>query len=170
MEGKLIIEIYEYEEDSMTVPTFRFIPCELSKCLRGKNATLKEIVQRGFDELPKKAQDQSMRQEMMRRLSDAGIGIINVEFQEGKGGDPCVRLTNVVRTNMTDSDARALKPNKDSIILKERYQLSTGNEVTTLKDAQRLTLIYRDGYDKDDLGENALEREICLNITYLQNA
>ena len=172
MEGMLIIEVYEYVDNDSSVPAFEYIPCELSKCLRGKNTTLKEIIQRGFDALPRKAQDSERRQEVLKKLDDAGIGKIDVVFHPEKGGkEPCIQLTNVEPVSLTYADARRVKQSKDSIILKGRYRLSTGNEVTILKDAQRLTLIYSSKPEGADLGEFEEEenqREICLNITYMQ--
>lgn len=171
MEGKLIIEIYEYENNSYSMPAFEYIPCELATCLKGKNTTLKEIIQRGFDDLPRKSQDSEKRQEVLQKIEDADIGRIGVAYRPAKGNsDACVELTNVVPVTMLYSDARRKKVNKDEIILKGKYRLSAGNETTTLRDAQRLTLIYSNyedaPEDRDDADEDA--KEICLNITYLQ--
>jgi len=81
-----------------------------------------------------------------------------------------VELTNIIPVTFTSADARMAKLDRDSIILKGRYRLSAGNEVTTLRDAQRLTLIYSnydaESWQQDDPDEE--KKEICLNITYLQ--
>ena len=177
MEGKLVIEVYEYMKDSYSMPAFEYIPCELSKCLKGKSSTLKEIIQRGFDALPKKAQDSEKRREVLQKLEDANIGRIDVAFHQAKGSDDAyIELTNVVPVTISYADARRTKVNKDDIILRGRYKLSDGNETTMLRDAQRLTLIYSTysentksvfaGPDEDEEPEE--EREICLNVTYLQ--
>ena len=68
MEGKLIIEIYEYSSDSSSMPVFEYIPCDLSKCLKGKSAALKDIIRRGFDDVPRKTQDADKRQEDLMGL------------------------------------------------------------------------------------------------------
>ena len=175
MAGKLIIEIYEYTSDASEMPVFEYIPCDLSKCLKGKSATLKEIISRGFDDVPRKSQDMEKRQETIRKMEDANIGRINVVYRPARGdSDDCVELTNVVPVSMYDADARNAKNENDEIILKGKYQLSSGNEVTSLKDAQRLTLSYIDlGDDPDggnpyEPGAFVSQKEICLNITYLQ--
>ncbi len=172
MEGKLIIEVYEYSEDASQAPEFEFIPCELDKCLKGKSTTLKEIIQRGFDDLPKKTQDSDKRMEVLQKLDDADIGRIDVVYHPAKGNsDACVELTNLAPVTMSFADARRIKNNKNDIILKGRYRLSAGNEVTTLRDAQRLTLIYSNLEENDEPEENEegeAQKEICLNITYLQ--
>ena len=172
MEGKLVIEVYEYSEEADQMPVFEYIPCDLSKCIRGKSASLKEIIERGFDDLPKKAQDSEKRQEVLRKVEEAGIGKIDVAFHPAKGNaDDCVELTNVVPVSFTYADARQQKKSRDEIILKGRYRLSTGNEVTTLRDAQRLTLTYSsaaEAEEADGADEEAEEKEISLNITYLQ--
>lgn len=172
MEGKIIVEVYEYADNSSMIPAFEYIPCDLAICLKGKNATLKEIIQRGFGDLPRKTQDIEKRREILQKLEDAGIGKIDVVFHPAKNGkESCVELTNVVPVHLTYADARRIKQNKDSIILKGRYKLSAGNEVTTLKDAQRLTLTYSDAAENDGQSapdEENVQREICLNITYLQ--
>lgn len=172
MEGKLVIEVYEYSEEADQMPVFEYIPCDLSKCIRGKSASLKEIIERGFDDLPKKAQDSEKRQEVLRKVEEAGIGKIDVAFHPAKGNaDDCVELTNVVPVSFTYADARQQKKSRDEIILKGRYRLSAGNEVTTLRDAQRLTLIYSstaEAEEADGADEEAEEKVISMNITYLQ--
>ena len=172
MDGTLIVEVYEYLD---TLPAFEYIPCSLSTCLKGKNASLKEIIQRGFDDLPKKIQDTEKRHEILQKLEDADIGKIDVVYHPRKNGkEPYIELTNVVPVNLTYSDARRrIKQNKDNIILKGRYKLSDeGNEVTMLKDAQRLTLIYSntpEGEEQETTDEGEIQQEIFLNITYLQD-
>ncbi len=173
MEGKLVIEVYEYSEASERMPVFEYIPCELAQCLRGKNsATLKEIIEQGFDSLPRRAQDSDKRQEILSKVEEADIGKINVAFHPARGTvDACVELTNVVPVTFTYADVRMARKNRDDIILKGKYRLSAGNEFTTLKDAQRLTLIYSSAAKNDEAeetDEEAEEKEICLNITYLQ--
>ena len=172
MEGKLIIEVYEYSEDASLMPAFEYIPCDLSKCLKGKSTTLKEIIQRGFDDLPRKTQDSDKRMEVLQKIEDADIGRINVVYHPAKGLiDACVELTNVTPVTMSFADARRLKTNKDDIILKGKYRLSSGNEVTTLRDAQRLTLLYSnfmENSEPTDTEEGESQKEICLNITFLQ--
>lgn len=173
MDGKLVIEVYEYSEESDQMPTFEYIPCELSKCIKGKSATLREIIQHGFDDLPKRAQDSEKRQEIIRKVEEADIGKINVAYHPAKGNtDACVELTNVVPVSFTYADARQSKRTREDIILKGKYRLSAGNEITTLKDAQRLTLIYSNTAEAEDPDEEdgeTEEKEICLNITYLQD-
>ena len=173
MGGTLVVEVYEYSDSASDIPSFEYIPCDLTKCLKGKNATLKDIIQRGFDALPKKAQDTEKRQEVLQRLEDAGVGKIDVAYHPARSGmEPYVELTNVVPVNLTYADARRNKQSKESIILKGRYKLSEGNEITTLKDAQRLTLIYSNVDENDGQSvseEDDKRQEICLNITYLQN-
>ncbi len=176
MEGKLIIEIYEYSSDSSSMPVFEYIPCDLSKCLKGKSAALKDIIRRGFDDVPRKTQDTDKRQEVFQKLEDANIGRINVVYHPARGdNDACVELTNVVPVTMAYADIRRAKGDKDEIILRGRYKLSEGNEITTLRDAQRLTLSYSTYGDAGADAGNAFEpdadeaqKEICLNITYLQ--
>ncbi len=172
MEGKLVIEIYEYAEDTVRMPVFEYIPCELSKCLKGKSATLKEIIQRGFDDLPRKTQDLEKRMEVLQKIDAANIGRIDVAYHPARGtNDACVELTNVVPVSFSYADARRVKINRDDIVLKGKYRLSAGNEVTTLRDAQRLTLIYSsvpEEGEQDEQDEPEMQREICLNITYLQ--
>lgn len=173
MDGTLIIEVYEYMGDFSAYPDFEYYPCDLSRCLKGKSATLKEIIQRGFGELPRRTQDTEKRQEVLRKLEAAQIGKIDVAYHPPKAGrEPYVELTNVIPVNLTYADALRGKQSKDSIILKGKYKLSTGNEVTTLKDAQRLTLSYYDTIESnggDSSDEEAVQREICLNITYLRD-
>lgn len=172
MAGVLVAEVYEYSDHSSAGPQFEYILCELDKCMKGKTSSLKEIVQRGFDCLPSKDQDNVKRQEVLKKLEDADIGKIQVEYCSGKDGvNSYINLTNVVPVDIGFSDMRQNRRDKDNIILKEKYRLSAGNEVTTLKDAQRLTLIYTDTpEDRDEMSvdETVGQREICLNITYLQ--
>ena len=175
MEGKLIIEVYEYAEDSEAIPEFEYIRCDLSKCMKGRRSTLKEIIERGFDDVPRRTQDKEKKQEILQKIEEADIGRISVVCTPGGAdSDACVELTNVVPVNLMYADARRAKGNKDEIILKGRYRLSEGNEVTRLRDAQRLTLIYSSYEDGDpgnggpEDGEREEQKEICLNITYLQ--
>ena len=170
--SKLIIEIYEYSND-LNIPKFEYIPCDLSAFQKKKNTTLKEIIEHGFNDLPKNAQNPEKRAEVLRLLDDANLGRISVEVHPARrDADACVELTNLVPADLTTADARRReKHNKDSIILKGRYRLSEGNETTTLKDAQRLTLFYSDGAENFGLfgmDENETPREIALNITYFQ--
>jgi len=176
--GKLIIEIYEYNENEQNVPPFEYIPCDLESCLKkNRKATLREIIQSGFDNLPKKNQNISKRQEVLAMLDEADIGKINVVFNPGKGDeDPSIELTNVMQVTMAYADARRGKTGgKDEIILYGRYRMSDENETTILKDAQRLTLIYSSEADgRNGAGaeypaeEREAQKEICLNITYIQ--
>ena len=176
--GKLIIEIYEYKNDSPDVPPFEYIPCDLESCLKkNRKATLREIIQSGFDNLPKKNQNISKRQEALALLDEADIGKISVQFNPGRGDeDPCIQLTNVVQVTMAYADARRGKTGgKDEIILYGRYRMADENETTILKDSQRLTLIYStaapQGSDADTeypAEEREAPKEICLNITYIQ--
>lgn len=168
MGGTLIIEIYEYTENMSSAPEFAYIPCEL----KGKDETLKSIIERGFAGQPRNTQDTGMRLEVLQKLEEAGIGKIVVRSSNpGNGSDPFVELTNVVPDGLYNANAARRKQNNDYIILKGRYRLSAGNEVTELRDAQRLTLIYSsapDGGDQGTADEDEIQREICLNITYLQ--
>ena len=178
MEGKLIIEIYEYSEDSSEVPTFEYIPCDLANGLRGKSVTLKDLILRGFEDMPRKEVNVDKRDDILRKLDDANIGRIEVAYRpEKNGNDACIELTNVVPVTLTFNDARYTRSKKDEIILKGRYKLSEGNEITTLRDAQRLTLVYsnvedenwknRDD-DEDGFDESEKRKSIYLNITYLE--
>ena len=170
MDGKLIIEVYEYAQDA-SMPVFEYIPCELSKCLKGKSTKLKDIIQRGFSDLPKKAQDSGKRQEILQKVEDASIGNIDVVFHPAKGNeDARVELTNLIPVTMTYADARRIKEEEGDIILQGRYRLSTGNEVTSLKDGQRLTLMYSNDQQLDEMEDEEGQKEIRLNITYLQEA
>ena len=176
--GKLIIEVYEYVENAPDVPPFEYIPCDMESCLKkNRKATLREIIQNGFDDLSKKNRNISKKQEVLAMLDEADIGKINVVFNPGKGDeDPYIQLTNVMQVTMAYADARRGKAGgKDEIILYGRYRMSDENETTILKDSQRLTLIYSsaaDGSHDADAEYSAEEREvpkeICLNITYIQ--
>jgi len=172
MEGKLVIELYEYtDREGAVMPRFEYVPCDLSKCLKGRTASLKDIIERGFSDLPRRDQDTDKRRELLQKLEDANIGRIKVVYRAPqRDSDACVELTNIIPVTFTSADARMAKLDRDSIILKGRYRLSAGNEVTTLRDAQRLTLIYSnydaESWQQDDPDEE--KKEICLNITYLQ--
>lgn len=176
--GKLIIELYEYVEDSSDVPPFEYIPCNLDSCLKkSKQCKLRELIEKGFDEMPKKNVDFSKRQEFLAKLDEADIGKISVEFHPATNEqDPYVELTNVVQVTMAYADARRVQTSsKEEIILYGRYKMTDGNDTTKLKDSQRLTLIYSSGageetedeesYDPEEL---EVQKEICLNITYIQ--
>lgn len=174
-DGKLIIEVYEYSEGSSSIPSFEFIPCKLSTCLNwNKHATLKEIIQKGFDAQPKKLQNTEKRADVLRMLDEANIGRINVAYKPPRPGvDSCIELTNIIQVSMADADAtRGKKKNKNDIILYGRYRLTDGNETTILRDAQRITLIFSShadhpGEEMEEDQEFELQKEICLNITYL---
>ncbi len=179
-EGTLIIEVYEYVENDYTVPSFEYIPCSLERCMKGNSATLKQIIQNGFDDLPKKDQNAQKRQEILQKLEDADIGRIQVAYHAGRGNeDPYINLTNVIPVSMSYADARQLNSHQDSIILYGRYRLTDGNASTILKDAQRLTLTYNTRAEENELRNRIVpedpeehsepDKEICLNITYLQN-
>ena len=177
-DGKLIIELYEYREDSPEVPPFEYIPCDLERCLKkNRKATLREIIRSGFDDLSKKAQDTSKLQEILARLDEADIAKISVVYNPGKGDeDPFVQLTNVVQVTMSYADARHGKAGgKDDIILYGRYRMADETETTVLKDSQRLTLIYSSAggpgmevEDPDIAEDREAPKEICLNITFIQ--
>lgn len=176
-EGKLIIEVYEYSEESTTVPSFGYIPCALSECMGSRNrATLKEIIQKGFGTLSRKAQTAEKYAEVMQKLEDANIGKIEVVYNKAAAGnEPYVALTNVVQMTFGSSDITRATNTKDNIILHGRYRTTEGTDTTKLKDAQRLTLIYSNsaeqswsnGFAEND-EETEAQKEICLNITYLQ--
>lgn len=184
-EGKLIIELYEYVENEQEYPPFEYIPCKLSDCFkRNSKTTLKDIVTSGFDAYPKRAQNTEKRQEILRKLEDAGIGRIDVMYHPASNGqDSFIELTNLVQVTLTDADIRHTKKNKNSIILRDHYRLTEGNDKTQLRDAQRLTLIYS-SHPEGDSGiavsanvsaddDSAIEasdivRNIYLNITYMQ--
>ena len=106
-DGKLIIEVYEYSEGSSSIPSFEFIPCKLSTCLNwNKHATLKEIIQKGFDAQPKKLQNTEKRADVLRMLDEANIGRINVAYKPPRPGvDSCIELTNIIQVSMADADA-----------------------------------------------------------------
>ena len=176
--GKLIIEVYEYRENAPDVPPFEYIPCDLDSCLKkNRKATLREIIQSGFDDLSRKNQNISKRQEMLALLDEADIGKITVMYNPGKGDeDPSIQLTNVVQVTMAYADARRGKTGgKDEIILYGRYRMADENETTILRDSQRLTLIYSsaadrsgDAYPDYPAEEREAPKEICLNVTYIQ--
>ena len=176
-DGKLIIEVYEYLEDSPDVPPFEYIPCNLDSCLKkNKQCKLRELIEKGFDEMPKKNVDFAKRQEFLTKLDEADIGKISVEFHPASGDqDPYVELTNVVQVTMSYADARRVQTtNKEEIILYGRYKMTEGNDTTKLKDSQRLTLIYSSGAGEEsadeesyDAEEPEVQKEICLNITYI---
>ena len=181
MEGMLIIEIYEYSKNS-SLPVFEYIPCDLSKCMKGRSATLKDIINRGFDDVPRKAQNTDKRNDVLQKLEEANIGRINVVYhnvvyhKEKGASDACVELTNVIPITMSYADARRMQSDKNIIILKGQYKLSEGNEITILRDAQRLTLSYSNYVDDTGDIDNAygidadeMQKEICLNITFLQD-
>ena len=176
--GKIIVEIYEYTEDSSAIPRFEFIPCNLDNCIKkGKTITLKDIIETGFDDLPKKTQNAEKRREIMEKLEEADIGRITVAYHAPhKKNDPYIELTNITQVTMADADARRVHSNKNEIILYGRYRLTDGNETMKLRDSQRLTLIYSntkdetwDPFVQDEKDTSESEKEICLNITYLQD-
>lgn len=175
-EGKLIIEVYEYSEEATTVPPFEYIPCALSECMGSRNrATLKEIIQKGFGTLSKKAQNAEKRVEVLQKLDEANIGRIEVVFNKASTGtEAYVELTNVVQMTFEGKDMTRLENHKDDIILHGRYRMTEGTETTKLRDAQRLTLIYSNSAEQGWTGgfaeeeESEVRKEICLNITYLQ--
>ena len=177
-DGKLIIEVYEYREDSADIPPFEYIPCDLDKCMKkSRKATLREIIRNGFDDLSKKNQDVTKLKEILARLDEADIAKISVVYNPGKGDeDPYVQLTNVVQVTMAYADARKSKAGgKDDIILYGRYRMADETEATVLKDSQRLTLIYSSAGGRDQeyeeqnsADEHDVPKEICLNITYIQ--
>lgn len=174
-EGRLIIEVYEYSEEATTIPPFEYIPCALSECMGSRNrATLKDIIQKGFGALSRKEQNAEKRVEVLQKLDEANIGKIEVMYNKATAGNEAyVELTNVVQVTLADADATRAQNHKDDIILYGRYRMTEGTETTKLKDAQRLTLIYSTcaeqgmmrGYEEE---ENEVRKEICLNITYLQ--
>ena len=176
-DGKLIIEIYEYAEDSAMVPPFEYIPCALSACIKHNNkATLKEIIENGFNSLPKRSQDTDKRRDILQRIDEADIGRISVAYHPARGGtDPYVELTNVVPVSISHADARLIRDNSNNIILHGKYRMSEGNETTILKDAQRLTLVYtncpaeQERFGEVDDTEEETQKEISLNITYFQD-
>lgn len=176
MKGTIVLELYEFEEDA-PVPAFEYIPCDLSKCIKGKEITLQDLITRGFDDMPRKEKDGSKYDEILQKLEAAGISRITVAVHAEKGdAEPYVELTNVVPVSFSDADARRVKERNNEIILKGRYKLSDGHSTTVLKDAQRLTLIYSNsGEDpaEDSSGyagyAEETQREITLNITYFQD-
>ncbi len=176
--GKMIVEIYEYSEDTSIVPPFEYIPCDLDNCMKkNKTATLKDIIETGFDDLPKKYQNTEKRREIMEKLEEADIGRIIVAYHQPRGKeDPYIELTNITQVTMTDADARRVRSNKNEIILYGRYRLTDGNETMKLRDSQRLTLIYTntkdeawDPFEQEESDPDEAQKEICLNITYLQD-
>ena len=172
-EGKLVIEVYEYTEDMELLPSFEFISCSLSDVLKNKKATLEEIIQRGFG----KDRNQEKRDEILKKLKSAGINKIIVSYNNSNAAEPYVELTNVVKDSMLGADASRKKSKQNDIILHGKYRLSAGTETTKLKDAQRLSLIYS-SWAEENKGWGAMDaetdeqaespKEICLNITYLQ--
>ena len=169
--AKLIIEVYEYTEDGFIMPRFKYIPCVVAKCVKRNRATLKEIIQRGLMHKPDELK------EILRKVEEAGIDKIDVLYHKAsKVSESYIELTNVVPVSMADADAsRTLNKKRHDIILYGKYQLSDGTEITRLKDAQRLSLIYSDGIERNAGFEEAysnndrdIAKEICLNITYIQ--
>lgn len=166
MEGKLIVEVYEYSQN-LSVPVFEFIPCTLSKCLKKNSTSLQKIIKRGFKLLPKKDRDSRKRDEVLRKLVEAGVEEIKVSYNRcSESNEPYIELTNVEQLSIMDADARR-KKNMDDIILYGKYKLSNGADATMLMDAQRLSLIYSAASESNDITET--RKEICLNITYLQD-
>ncbi len=169
-EGKLIVEVYEYQEDVEALPKYEYIPCELDKCFKRDKATLKEIIQQGLASRPDKLK------ETLRKIEEAGIDKIDVLYNKPtRNAEASIELTNVVQVSMADADAsRKKNKRKNDIILYGKYRLSEGIRTTKLKDAQRLSLIYSNWEDKGDDAEDQAEehvdgqKEICLNITFLQ--
>ncbi len=176
--GKVIVEIYEYSKETSKIPHFEYIPCDLSKCIKkGKNVTLRDIIETGFNDLPKRYQNPEKRQEIMEKMEEADIGRITVAYHAPHGNnDPYIELTNITQITMTSADARRIQRNKNEIILYGCYRLSDGNETMELKDSQRLTLIYSndkssawDPFEQEEKNTEEPLKEIQLNITYLQN-
>lgn len=129
---------------------------------------------RGFNLIGKKEQNQESMQSFLTRLDVSGFGGISVEFCPGdKGVDPSVRLTNVMPVYLGGDVVGKARKQDGGIILHGRYRLSDGHETTALKDAQRVTLIYDTTADNEwtgssGFGESVAQREICLNITYME--
>lgn len=170
-EGKLIVEVYEYTEDVEALPKFEYIPCELDKCLRNDRATLKSIIQQGLSKQPDKLR------ETVRKVEEAGIDRIEVVYHRPtRQTEPYIELTNVVQLSMADADAsRRRGRRQNDIILYGKYRLSEGIDSTRLRDAQRLSLIYTSAdehsafaEEPEEFGIATAHKEICLNITYLQ--
>lgn len=170
-DGRLIIEVYEYTGDSTAAPAFEYIPCSFEKCFKNNKATLKEIIQRGLAHKPDKLKD------VIRKVEEAGIDKVEVTYhKQTSHADAYIELTNVVQVTMADADASRKKKNRQNdIILYGKYRLSDGTETTKLRDAQRLSLIYTSGtqnaddfWNLNDDEETEEQKEICLNITYLQ--
>ena len=176
--GKLIIEVYEYSAQNPDAPRFEFVPCMLDSCIGKKNsATLDNIIRKGFSDLPKKAQNEEKQKELLQKLDDAGFSKINVVFGEERDlHDTYVELSNVLPVSMAYADARRSRDDGGSIILSGRYSFSDSGTNTKLKDAQRLTIIFSGANSTDyysgGLGaaDDAEDREVCLNITYLAQA
>lgn len=176
--GKIIVEIYERTKDATKAPSFEFIPCDLNNCLKkGKIITLKDIIEAGFEALPKKFQNSEKRQEIMEKMEEADIGRIAVAYHAPHGNsDPFIELTNITQISIESADARRIHRNNNEIILYGCYRLSNGNEKMKLKDSQRMTLVYSNDSNSawDPFGQgvnngNEAQKEIQLNITYLQD-
>ena len=175
-EGRLIVEIYEYRKDSPAVPPFAYYPCGLKNCMgRNNRATLREIIESGFNDVDRREQNTEKKREALEKLEETAFGKISVEYRPASAGtDPCVVLSNVMPVSIAYADARRAQGRSCGIILVGRYKLTEGNETTVLRDAQRLTLIYSnygddetpDGFE--DGGDDAVQKEICLNLTFLE--
>ncbi len=202
--GKLIIEVYEYEIESYIAPAvfeyaadasqvraFEYIPCDLDTCLvHGNKASLKEILQKAFDTLPRKNQDTEKRREILQLIEEADFGKICVVYNPPQpGSDASVELTNVVPESISRGDARQSRDgakSRDDMIVYDsqapvndlypisRYRLGTGTQSTVLKEAQRLTIIFFSAAETENTAddpyedENEAPREIHLILTYLQ--
>lgn len=173
--GKLIAEIYERQENNTLVPRFEYILCDLSYCFRrGDTATLKDIIESGFDSVARKEVDEEARRDVLEKLEEAQLDMINVLYSYGvNGSEPCIKLSNVIPISMGYADARRVKRKMDSIILFGRYKFSNENTSTVLKDAQRLSLIYStyeeaSDYDNANNYDDEAKKEISLNITFFE--
>ena len=173
--GKLIAEIYETQENSTHVPHFEYILCDLSDCFkRGDSATLKDIIESGFDSIARKEVDEEARRDVLEKLEDAHLDMINVIYSYGaNGNEPSIKLSNVIPISMGYADARRAKRKMDSIILFGRYKFSNENTSTVLKDAQRLSLIYStyeeaSVYDTANSYDDEEKKEISLNLTFFE--
>lgn len=176
-EGQLVIELYEYLQDSESIPPFEYISCPLEKCFSGKNnVSLKEIIQKSFDNFSPQNKNKEKEREFLEKAEEAGLGKINVSYESAKkDNEPYLELTNVIPVGMSMDDARLNHKKRNEIILRGKYRLTDGNSTMKLRDAQRLTLIYSSHnndrptmYDNDMDVEDTPAKEICLNITYLQ--
>ena len=175
-DGRLIVEIYEYPENSPEIPTFAFYPCNLQSCIKRSNkSTLKEIIENGFDDLNKKERNIEKKQEALEKLEEASFGKIVITYHpRSNNSDPYIELNNVIPVSLAYADARRAQQNNNDIILIGRYKLTEGNETTVLKDAQRLTLIYSNFEDLSSGNEDEKDcesedrKEICLNLTFLE--